>query len=434
MRMAQNKDIDPVALPLDKQVIIQNTVTRGLDSDVLLKSSGVQWIKQVPCHWNIERIKYGLKEKKPLKNNNLPSGSISYGVVILKNSDKIPLQTRESYQEVLSGEYLINPINLNYDLVSLRTALSNHDVCVSPAYIVLNGIPEKIIPSYGKYILLVFDIQHMKTLGGGTRQTINFKDIGECLWALPPLHEQTAIADFLDTKTTQIDQAIKIKEQQITLLNEYKQIIIQNAVTRGVKGSRGVRLKHACSLYGDYGLNVSADTYVEQGVPLIRTSDFDDSGKLNFFEAKFISYNVARDKLLKSGDVLFSRAGTIGRSTTFEGKYDATFAAYLVRFRPNSKKLFSRFLHHWARSEHFWEQVRADTIESTIGNFNAAKLGNLSLPEIDIDEQIAIADFLDSKIASIYHAIEIKTRQIATLREYRATLINAAVTGKLEIT
>ena len=214
-----------------RQIIIQNAVTKGLDSSVPLKSSGVQWIGHIPCHWNIERIKYGLKEKKFLKNNNLPSGSISYGEVILKNSDKIPLQTRESYQEVLSGEYLINPINLNYDLISLRTALSNHDVCVSPAYIVLIGMPEKITPSFGKYILYTFDVQHMKSLGGGIRQTINFKDIGECLWALPPLHEQTAIATFLDTKTASIYQAIEIKTRQIAALKEYRATLINAAVT-----------------------------------------------------------------------------------------------------------------------------------------------------------------------------------------------------------
>lgn len=139
------------------------------------KAAPDKWLGDIPAHWALERIKYGLTEKRSKKNPELPPGAISYGKVISKDAEKILPETRETYQEVLAGEYLINPINLNYDLLSLRTALSEIDVCVSPAYIVLNALAEKVVTAFGNYVLHVFDVQHMKTLGAGVRQTITFK-------------------------------------------------------------------------------------------------------------------------------------------------------------------------------------------------------------------------------------------------------------------
>lgn len=174
----------------------------------------------VPAHWGLERMKYGLTEKTTKKGPDLPPGAISYGKVVAKDAEKITPQTRATYQEVLAGEYLINPINLNYDLVSLRTALSEMDVCVSPAYIVLRAIPDKVHPVFGNYVLHVFDVCHMKTLGDGVRQTITFEDIGQCVWPLPPIDQQTAIARLLDRETSLIDGLIEKKTRFIALLKE----------------------------------------------------------------------------------------------------------------------------------------------------------------------------------------------------------------------
>ncbi|GAB2209082.1 hypothetical protein ROS1_59000 [Roseibium sp. ROS1] len=178
-----------------------------------------------------------------------------------------------------------------------------------------------------------------------------------------------------------------------------------------------MKLKHACSLYGDYGLNISADEYVDDGIPLIRTSDFDDLGRLHLSDPKLVDETTASKKLLRRGDILFSRAGTIGRCTTFDRNEPATFAAYLVRFRPISSKVEPRFIGWWAQSEQYWDQVRVDTIESTIGNFNATKLGNLSLPKIDVRTQKTIAKFLDHETARIDELIEKKQRLVEVLPE-----------------
>ncbi|MFD1328858.1 restriction endonuclease subunit S [Mycoplana ramosa] len=190
-----------------------------------------------------------------------------------------------------------------------------------------------------------------------------------------------------------------------------------------------MRLKHGCSIYGDYGLNISADEYVDSGVPLIRTSDFDDFGRLHLINPKMVDEDAAKEKMLRIGDILFSRAGTIGRCTVFEREEPATFAAYLVRFRPNRLKVEPRYIHWWAQSSQYWSQIRSDTIESTIGNFNANKLGNLKLPNIDLKTQKVIADFLGHETARIDQLIEKRAKFAELVFERRLAITSRAVTG-----
>ncbi|MBC6404103.1 MAG: restriction endonuclease subunit S, partial [Hyphomonadaceae bacterium] len=228
------------------------------------------------------------------------------------------------------------------------------------------------------------------------------------------------------------------------VLGEKRSALITAAVTgrldpvsgqiRDSAEGRGVRLKYVCSLYGDYGLNVSADDYIQDGIPIIRTSDFDDLGRLDLSNPKMISEDIAPSKMLRRGDVLFSRAGTVGRCTVYNNPRPSTFASYLVRFRPKTSIADPRFIGWWAQSHQYWSQVRAGTIETTIGNFNAVRFGNLILPNVALTVQRAIADFLDRKTATIDELIEKTDASIDLWKEYRAALITAAVTGQIDVT
>lgn len=185
------------------------------------KDSGEYWMGLIPTHWDVKKLKHIFQEKKKVTNPELGCGSISFGKVVYKNDEKIPESTKASYQEVLAGEYLVNPLNLNYDLISLRIGLSEINVVVSSGYIVLKNTIE-INKSYYNYLLHRYDVAYMKLLGSGVRQTISFNHIANSLLAFPPLPEQTAIAAFLDDKTAKIDRAIAQKEKMIALLKERK--------------------------------------------------------------------------------------------------------------------------------------------------------------------------------------------------------------------
>ena len=213
-----------------RKAVISHAVTNGLNPDAPMKDSGVEWLGKVPVHWQPLRFKHVLIEKKKTSNNNLNAGSISFGNVVYKNSETLSDETKNSYQEVLAGEFLINPLNLNFDLISLRTALSTLDVVVSTGYIVLksNG---RLVKKYIRWLLYEFDVAHMKTLGAGVRQTINYSDIGNSFFLEPSNDEQIQIANFLDHETAKIDALIEKAYNAIGLMQERRTALISAAVT-----------------------------------------------------------------------------------------------------------------------------------------------------------------------------------------------------------
>ena len=217
-----------------KHSLIEQAVTKGLDPSAPMKDSGVDWLGEVPHDWRLEKLKYVFQLKKEVKNHKLAPGAISFGEVKIKGYDSIPEERRLTYQEVLKGEFLVNPLNLNYDLKSLRIAKSNIDVVVSPGYFVLQVL-SGFNPEYYRFLLRVFDVQKMKTLGAGVRQTISYRDIANEVLLVPQLPTQEKIANFLDSKTAEIEEAKSNIQVQIDHLKEYKDSLIESAVTGKIK-------------------------------------------------------------------------------------------------------------------------------------------------------------------------------------------------------
>jgi type I restriction enzyme S subunit len=217
-----------------RTTLINQVITKGLNPNVKMKNSGVEWIGEIPENWEIVKLKFIFKEKKSTKNPLLNSGSISYGVVVYKDDEKIPETTKESYQELLEGEFLINPLNLNYDLKSLRIGMSRINVVVSQGYIILK-INKGYNPNYYEFLLRKFDVVHMKSLGQGVRQTISFTHIKEEFLIRPSEKEQLEIVEYLDKQTKEIDDLVSTEQMKIELLKEYRQSLISEVITGKIK-------------------------------------------------------------------------------------------------------------------------------------------------------------------------------------------------------
>ncbi|MHA8076757.1 restriction endonuclease subunit S [Aquirufa sp. TARAVU-A1A] len=399
------------------------------------KNSGIEWVEDVPAHWEVKKFKRVFYEIKKRSNPNLNCGSISFGKVVYKDDEKIPESTKKSYQVVNKGDFLVNPLNLNYDLISLRIALSNIDVVVSSGYIVLSNSVQ-LDKTFYKYFLHRFDVAFMKVLGSGVRQTLNWNDIANCDLIFPPLREQTAIAAFLDRKTALIDQAIDIKQKQIELLQERRQILIHKAVTHGLNPD--VKMKDSgVEWIGEIpehwevkNLRYAFEFLNNKRIPLSAIERENMVGNFPYYGASgiidYIDQYIFDEKLILIGE---DGANLLSKSTPLafvaNGKFWVNNHAHILR------PLFEGF-NYWA------EQLSLIDYTVFISGAAQPKLsrGNLSAVKVivptlkDLDE---ISSYLETVSDKISTTISLKEQEIEKLKEYKATLINSAVTGKIKV-
>jgi restriction endonuclease S subunit len=143
---------------------------------------------------------------------------------------------------------------------------------------------------------------------------------------------------------------------------------------------------------------------------------------------------VAVPYLLQDGDILLARSGaTVGKALHYRAEWGrACFAGYLVRLRPDRRKILPDYLYYYTQSQTFRQQVWVSTVQSTIANVNAERYGNFTIPLAPLEEQQAIVKFLDSRIQKLDALLRMVELQLAKLREYRRALIVCAVTKGYE--
>jgi type I restriction enzyme S subunit len=408
------------------------------------QDSGEYWMGLLPKHWEIKKLKHVFQEKKKVTNPNLSCGSISFGKVVYKADEKVTEATKASYQEVLAGEYLVNPLNLNYDLVSLRIGLSDINVVVSSGYIVLKNVIN-LDKAYFNYLLHRYDVAYMKLLGSGVRQTISFNHIANSLLAYPPIQEQTAIAKFLDDKTAKIERTIAQKEKMITLLKERKQIIIQNAVTKGLNPNAKMKNsgvewigqipEHWEVLPGlnffkenkrnNKGMKESTVLSLSYGNIIIKPLE----KLVGLVPESFETYQI-----VVPGDIIIRCTDLQNDQTSLRtglAKDNGIITSAYINLGILGKNL-PEYLHNYL---HFVD------ITKVLYKFGSGLRQNLSFSDfkrmpilkVPHNEQIQIVKFLKQTSEKIEEAIGIQIKQIEKLKELKSTLIDSAVTGKIKV-
>lgn len=219
-----------------KQVIITEAVTKGLNPNVKMKDSGVEWIREIPEHWDIQPLFTLFKEskKKNVGNKEQNVLSLSYGKIIRRdvetNFGLLP-ESFETYQIVEKGYIVLRLTDLQNDKRSLRCGLVKEKGIITSAYVSL--VPNDTINEvYAYYLLHAYDLfKVFYGLGSGVRQSMGFSDLKRVPILLPPKDEQNHIAEYLDEKNKEIDSLIIDLKKQITNLKEYRQSLIYEAVT-----------------------------------------------------------------------------------------------------------------------------------------------------------------------------------------------------------
>lgn len=201
-------------------------------------------------------------------------------------------------------------------------------------------------------------------------------------------------------------------------------------------GREMVRLRFLKSEPFMYGANEAADGDDRSLPRFIRITDLNPDGTLRVDTFKSLPEDIAKPYLLQDGDLLLARSGaTVGKAFLYHSGWGrACFAGYLIRLRPDTRKVFPKFLSYYTQSQSYLDEIAVSTIQATIQNVSAERYGEFVVNLPSLTEQRAIADFLDCKTALIDALIDKKQRQIELLGEKRQALISQAVTKGLDPT
>ncbi len=417
------------------------------------KDSGVDWLGEAPNHWDLLANKHIFK----LKKNQVGKRSGEYDLLslTLKGIIKRDMENPEgkfpaefdTYQEVKKGDFVFCLFDV--EETPRTVGLSAFDGMITGAYTVFEPKPE-FDKDFLYYFYLNLDSKkRLRPLYRGLRNTIPKESFLGFKTFVPPMSEQTAIANFLDKKTAQIDEAIAIKEKQIELLKERKQIIIQQAVTQGLnpdapmQGS-GVdwigkipehwevkKIKYLTKIFrGKFTHRPRNDPALYDGqYPFFQTGDVARANKFLYeFKQTLNEKGLKVSTLIPKGTVVITIAANIGDVAILD--LDACFPDSVVGFSPY-KEMDRDFLYYALGN--MKQQFMDSSIKNTQMNLNVDRIGSNSLCQPPIEEQIKIVEVIESKSKAIDDAVELQNQQIQKLKEYKTTLINSAVTGKIKV-
>jgi type I restriction enzyme, S subunit len=430
------------------------------------KDSGIEWLGEVPEHWEIRRVKDIIKR---IGNGVTPRGGsevyTDLGVIFLRsqnvyddglridNVSFIPEKIHEGMKnsQLETGDILINITGASigrtclFSLESGSANINQHIAFLRTKFWIDEFYISLFLKSH--FIKNYIEIEQ----NGASKEAFNLSQIANIPLVLPSQSEQKAIAHYLDTKTAQIDRKIDLLTQKAALYGNLKQSLINETVTRGLDKSvpmkdsgvewigevpghwRVRRLK-------DIGNSIIGITYSPEdvlddetsGILVLRSSNIQNH-QLSLSDTVYVSKMINPRQILRKGDILIcSRNGSrvlIGKNICIDERTEGqTFGAFMTVYRSKYFIFISKFF-----NSNVFESQSGLFGSSTINQLTINTLNNFLVILPPLPEQKAIAHYLDTKTAQIDQIIQTINTQIEKLRELRKTLINDVVTGKIKV-
>ena len=374
------------------------------------KDSGADWIGQTPAHWEVKRLGYFFSERRTKVSDKdyIPLSVTKQGVVPqLESAAKT--DDGDNRKLVLTGDFVINSRSDrkgSSGLSSLDGSVSLINTVIQPQPFVLGRFIHYLMRSppfqeefyrYGKG--LVADLW-----------STNYTGMQNIMLSLPPLPEQVRIADFLDRKTTAIDAAIANKQELIAALAKYREAVIAEAVAPR-EGWRTMRLKHLVTALPKSTL--PAGTATEEGsVPF-----YVSGAQVKRTEQSVVTSGIAAVLATGGSATVHLAIGDFAYSTDCWALESRESTEYLYFLLEAVKPLIAEEGFRGAGIKHLDKDWLLDL--------------PIKLP-IEL-KQRSIANTLQHQVNTIYSAISKAEQAVAMLKDYRASLISEAVTGKLTI-
>lgn len=411
------------------------------------KDSGIEWLGQIPTHWELTRISSVLTEVKDLNTSlrfSHPS-QFKFGDIILKPD--VNIEDVSSLSKCIifrKDDILINGLNLNYDFVTQRIARANYTGIITSAYIAVR-VRNNLSSKYVTYLFKALDSRKVfNGLGTGIRLTLTYKELKKYYILLPPQEEQRQIVAYLDYKSNKIDERICQRERELQTLSELKQAEIAAVVTRGLDPNVPMKksgIEWLGKIPAHWGM-MRAKYMFNKEKRAVRTNDkvvtcFRD-GQVTLRENRRISgftesLTETGYQGVRKGDLVIHQmdafAGAIGVSDS-DGKGTSVYHCCTPKGN-YSPHYYAHLIREMARSGYIESLYRG--IRERSSDFNYDTFSKQYLPIPPREEQDAIVSYLQSRITFIDNYIAKLKEEINYLQEYKQRLVSDVVTGKVDV-
>lgn len=416
-----------------------------------MKDSGIEWIGEIPNNWTVEKINIHLnrEESRNPGNKDILSVYREYGVIPKSSRDDNHNATSldtSNYKYVKPGNLVINKMKAWQGSMGV----SKYEGVVSPAYFIYHFIDNQLYKEYIHLLLRNCYKDEFRRISGGIREgqwDLSPFAFERTKLIIPPYREQQAIANFLDSKCSEIDGLTADIQKQIDIFKEYKKSVITQAVTKGLdpnvemkdsgiawcpripKHWKPINPKVLFTLRNDRAKQGQRQLTASQKYGIIYQDEFMEK------ESQKV-VTVIKDfsilKQVKPNDFVISMRSFQG-GLEYSALSGSISSAYVMLI-PNSHKVYPRFYRYFFKSSKYINAIQSTS--NLVRDGQAMRYSNFAqvyLFDIPMEEQKKIANYLDEKIPKIDAIISGKQKQLDVLKEYKKSLIYEYVTGKKEV-
>ena len=413
-------------------------------------STGIRWNAEMPAHWDCDKAKRYFDNPKVINKDGKEKNVLSLtlkGVVRHDVDHPIGLAPADyaTYQLFDKDELVFKLIDLE-NISTSRVGIVWEKGIMSSAYIRLKP---RVSLNLRYFYYQYFDWYKRNIfngLGAGVRQTLSAADLVNYQVVFPPIDEQDQIVRFLDWKTSEMNRVIHAKNQEIKRLKELRVVAINTAVTRGVKGYP--LKKSGTSWLNEIPENwnmlpskrlffLRKDKAKPEDEQLTASQKYGVVPQQWFMEqeGRRVTVVFTGEDILKhveKGDFVISMRSFQGgiEYSNYSGKISSAY----VMLIPNHEYVYDRFFKWFLKSPEYIKALRGTSDLVRDGQaLRYANFAKIDLPVVPMEEQIAIADYLDNICKRIDDAIEKVKKEIALIQELKTRTIYDAVTGKIDV-
>lgn len=436
-----------------------------------MKPSGIDWIKDIPSSWEINKVKYLATEPETLFLDGdwiesdvieesgiryLTTGNVGAGFYKEQGSGYISEKTFSELHclNVYPGDLMISRLNEPIGRACIiPDTESRYVVAVDNVILRPNANYNKKFIMYGMNADGYAEHANM-IARGATMSRISRSQLGQFWLAFPNIDEQQAIADYLDKECNQIDSIAADLEKQLALLQQYKKSLITKTVTKGLDNSAPMkdsgiecigeipihwgikRIKYVSKKIGSGKTpKGGAEVYEDEGIMFIRSQNVYDDG-LRLSDVKYISSRIDAEMYntrLEYGDVLFNITGaSIGRCCTYTLSDCGNVNQHVCIIRTNSFCL-NEYLRYVLNSDIGKRQTESNQMGGNRDSLTFEQIGQFIIPLPTLEEQQDIVKYLNLKLDKTNSIIKSKEYQLKLIQQHKKSLIYEYVTGKKRV-